>query len=58
LRDSTADLGAGGIVRGCSEIFNLDVEGTKVRDQSIFERCAEVIGSGNDFDMVVRICHE
>jgi hypothetical protein len=29
-----------------------------VRDQSIFERCAEVISSGDDFDMVVGICHE
>jgi hypothetical protein len=34
------------------------VEGTKVREESIFERCAKVIGSNNDFNMFDGVCHE
>ena len=50
--DAAADFGGDGVVGVGADVFDFDVEGLEVGDESVFERAAEGVGSGDDFESV------
>lgn len=46
--DAAADFGSDGVVGVVAKVFNIDVEGTEVRDEGVFQVATEGIGPSYD----------